>query len=222
MCSVNTLDAVSIDQDIILNCPLTPEIFGLQYPAQRPVSRNNLLYKEGSAYVAQGTYIKVEGVVTDSMCTPIGDAVIKMWQLDSYGNSALCYSDDDASVKRWTRLRNKLQLDENFLGFGYTLTDNLGRFIFYTVLPGAVEQEVPHLNFYVEKPGFNIFRTQMFFPQFDNYSDQNIKMFKLNHSQIKLITARNTLRIEELHYGMMARIYAFNIVMEGTSMYKQY
>ncbi len=90
----------------------------------------------------EGERIRVTGQVLDGEGTPIGDAMIEIWQADSQGRYALPAD---------TRGSNT-----GFKGFGRagTGTDSENRFVFDTVKPGAIgDGQAPHINVIVHMPG---------------------------------------------------------------------
>lgn len=95
-----------------------------------------------------GGCITIEGQVLDGERVAIPDAVIEIWHADSRGRYA----------------------DLSFHGFGRTATDDLGRFRFTTIKPGATpgpggEKQAPHLGVAVLMRGLlkHLF-TRVYFP----------------------------------------------------------
>ena len=87
---------------------------------------------------AEGRHITIEGVVRDGAGAPLPDALIELWQADAsgrYRNPA-----DPANTTA----------DSAFDGFGRVATDDGGRFMFHTVMPGRVpgpdgRLQAPHI-----------------------------------------------------------------------------
>jgi protocatechuate 3,4-dioxygenase, alpha subunit len=88
------------------------------------------LSEPGCAHVATeqatGRHITIEGVVRDGAGAVIPDALIEIWQANAAGRYA---HPDDHQPK---------PLDPNFTGYGRAPTDDEGRFVIETVMPGRV------------------------------------------------------------------------------------
>ena len=85
-----------------------------------------------------GQRIYIRGRVFDGDLQPIPDALLEIWQANSYGKYA---HPDDQQDK---------PLEPGFRGFGRIATDDDGRFHFTTIKPGPVpgrggEEQAPHL-----------------------------------------------------------------------------
>jgi len=77
---------------------------------------------------ARGEHLTIEGQVLDGDAQPVTDALVEIWQADADGQ----YS------------------NPNFRGFGRLPTDREGRFQFFTIKPGAVDdpqsgKQAPHV-----------------------------------------------------------------------------
>ena len=86
-----------------------------------------------------GTIITIHGRILDADRLPVPDAVIEIWQANSFGKYA--HPDDE---------QNK-PLEPGFSGFGRCPTGSDGTFIFRTVKPGPVPSsneipQAPHIN----------------------------------------------------------------------------
>lgn len=115
---------------ILSSCAITPSASpSMSYPgASKLGTSNNLRRNAGSSITAEGSILYVYGTVMDQDCVPVQGAVVEMWQLDSNG---------------------KKNSDPYFAGSGRTITDNMGRYNFVTVYPGASGKNMPKLNFNV-------------------------------------------------------------------------
>ncbi len=85
-----------------------------------------------------GERVTIEGRMVDGDGVPIPDAVIEIWQANSFGKYA--HPED---------LQDK-PLEAGFSGYGRVPTDDSGRFSFTTIKPGAVpgpngKMQAPHL-----------------------------------------------------------------------------
>ena len=104
-----------------------------------------------------GERIKVEGRVLDGAGAVVPDAMIEIWQANSYGrfNHPLD--------------RRDLPLDPEFGGFGRSGTDDDGVYWFETIKPGPVpfdgdQTQAPHLSVTVHARGMlNHAQTRLYF-----------------------------------------------------------
>ncbi len=186
--------------DIILDNPLvdckqTPNISVLEnYPGPDKVGKtNNLRQLTGSGFVAGGINISIKGVVFDTRCQIISDALVEIWQADSngiYGKEA----------------------DKYFAGSGKTYTDNLGEYNFLTIFPGAEDKtKAPYINVRVSHPSFKTINTILFFPKHPkNANDEKYsKIISKGYSEPEA-----TLSGENNFY--------FNIMLPGKTVYREF
>jgi protocatechuate 3,4-dioxygenase alpha subunit len=87
---------------------------------------------------AIGRHITIEGTVRDGAGAVVPDSLIELWQANAAGRYA--HPDDHQSKP----------LDPNFSGYGRAPTDDEGRFLIETVMPGRVPGpddtlQAPHL-----------------------------------------------------------------------------
>ena len=108
-------------------CPLTPpQTEGPFYPIANQLDEDNdLTFVTGRAGKAQGQVIYVVGQVWDRQCRPLKDARVEIWQASAQGRYR--HPGDQG---------NPVPLDQNFQGWGDSLTDKEGRYLFKTVHPG--------------------------------------------------------------------------------------
>jgi protocatechuate 3,4-dioxygenase, alpha subunit len=86
-----------------------------------------------------GTVITISGKILDADSLPVPDALVEVWQANSFGKYA---HPDDYQVK---------PLDPGFTGFGRCPTNSEGGFEFRTIKPGSVPSstgapQAPHIN----------------------------------------------------------------------------
>lgn len=89
--------------------------------------------------VIAGRVIEITGKVVDGDGQPVPDALIEIWQANAAGRYR---SPDDP--------RTDLPLDDDFIGFGRSSTDEAGEYRFRTVLPGRTpgpgnSLQAPHI-----------------------------------------------------------------------------
>jgi protocatechuate 3,4-dioxygenase beta subunit len=109
---------------------------------------------------ALGERIVVAGSVTDQDGRPLADTMLELWQANAAGRYA--HPDDTHDAP----------LDPNFRGAGRVFTDEMGRYQFITIKPGAYPWRnhpnawrPSHVHFSLFGPGFaSRLVTQMYFP----------------------------------------------------------
>ncbi len=83
-----------------------------------------------------GERIRIEGRVFDGTGAPVVDAVIELWQANAAGR-----------YRHPADMREEVEIDPHFTGFGRTGTDGQGQYWFDTVKPGALgDGQAPHVN----------------------------------------------------------------------------
>jgi protocatechuate 3,4-dioxygenase beta subunit len=134
-----------------------PQTEGPFYPV-RPHSDTNwdLTFVEGGRGRAAGDVVLVTGAVTDQDCSPVAGALVEIWQACASGRYD--HPGDDSG----------LELDPHFQYWGRVLSDDQGRYLFKTIIPGDYPagpgwQRPPHIHFKVTKRGFRELTTQMYF-----------------------------------------------------------
>lgn len=147
-----------------------------------------------------GERVTIEGRVVDGDGVPVPDAVIEIWQANSFGKYA--HPED---------LQDK-PLDVGFSGYGRVPTDELGRFSFTTIKPGAVpgpdgKMQAPHLAVSVFMRGLlKRLVTRIYFPD----EAGNAGDFVLN-----LVEASRRGTLIARAVGGRAGVLEWNVVMQG-------
>jgi protocatechuate 3,4-dioxygenase beta subunit len=132
--------------------PTPPQTAGPFYPRSFPAdSDNDLVQITGRAGIATGTITYITGRVLDEADRGVSGAHVEIWQCDA--NGRYHYVDDGRSDR---------PLDENFQGYGQTVTDAAGVYRFRTIRPVPYPGRTPHIHFAVSGPGFQRFVTQMY------------------------------------------------------------
>jgi protocatechuate 3,4-dioxygenase, beta subunit len=133
--------------------PATPaQTAGPFYPLAFPADADNdLVQIAGHSGIAKGTVIYVTGRVLDPAGQPVSGARVEIWQCDANGRYHYVH---DASADR--------PLDENFQGYGQTVTDAAGNYRFRTIRPVPYPGRTPHIHFAVSGRGLPRFTTQMY------------------------------------------------------------
>ena len=156
-----------------------------------------------------GERIKVTGKVMDEYGRPLSNVLIEIWQANSAGRYIHKAEIHDAP------------LDPNFLGAGRMLTDYEGRYMFYTIKPGAYPWgnhynawRPNHIHFSVM--GHHIGQrlvTQMYFPGDPLFEFDPIFQAVPKHAR-ELLIATFDMNITEPEFALA---YEFNIVLNGKS-----
>jgi len=133
--------------------PPTPaQTAGPFYPLMLPAdSDNDLVHIAGRDGTAKGTVAHISGRILDRDGRPISGARVEIWQCDANGHYHYVRDDRSGSPP-----------DENFQGYGQTLTDTSGSYGFRTIRPVPYPGRTPHIHFAVAAPGFPRFITQMY------------------------------------------------------------
>jgi protocatechuate 3,4-dioxygenase beta subunit len=113
---------------------------------------------EGRAHWAKGEVIEVQGRVLDEDGSAITDALVEIWQANTFGRY------------RHERDPNPAPLDPDFQGWGQVLSTAGGAYRFKTIIPGAYPANAdwmrpPHIHFKVTRRGYVELVTQMYFPE---------------------------------------------------------
>ena len=133
--------------------PATPaQTAGPFYPIELPADLDNdLIHIAGREGTAKGTVTYVSGRILDRDGHPISGARVEIWQCDA--NGRYHYVRD---------ARTGPPADENFQGYGQTLSDATGAYHFRTIRPVPYPGRTPHIHFAVSSRGLPRFITQMY------------------------------------------------------------
>lgn len=151
----------------------------------------------------EGERIRIEGRVFDGDGKPVPDAMIEIWQANSYG--------------RYNHPEDKQEkpLDSNFTGFGRAGTDENGIFWFDTIKPGSVPGwgdsiQAPHINVTVFARGMLVhaFTRIYFADEPANGTDPVLSSVKNEARRATLIAGR-----EQQTDGN--KVYRFDIRLQG-------
>ncbi len=199
-------------------CYITPSVYS-DVKIPQMYRSNNLRRRVGYATYASGQFIRIFGTVTDGNCAPVSAATIQIWHTDANGkyknsSTADSYLNDNRLYSkqpdRFETHYSKTKSDENFTGSGTATTDNLGRFTFFTVMPGSVDKKQPAIMFRVLHKNFTTLDTMMYFP--NNNKQPN--------DPDKLLTAKYLGVLNDSGKDDIA--YAFNITLDGENKYLKY
>ena len=134
------------------NCKITPPQSTGPFYKEPSKIFNNDMTNNGKAI---GKRIKVYGKVLNNKCKPISNAVLDIWQANSFGK----YNHEaDLSESR---------KDNEFYGYMRLLSNERGEYSFNTILPGSYKvskdlTRTPHIHFKVMNNKKQL-TTQMYF-----------------------------------------------------------
>jgi len=120
------------------------------YPDKLPLDTDNdLIIVNDATTPAIGEITHLSGRILNENGSPIRNAFVEIWQVDSHG--VYLHSDSSDAERR----------DAGFQGYGRFLTDSKGQYYFRTVKPVPYPGRTPHIHFGVSLNGRRIFTTQM-------------------------------------------------------------
>jgi protocatechuate 3,4-dioxygenase, beta subunit len=133
--------------------PPTPgQTAGPFYPLSIPAdSDNDLVQVAGHDSAAKGTIVYVSGRILDADGRALSGMRVEIWQCDT--NGRYHYVRDN---------RPDTSLDDNFQGYGQTVTDGAGGYWFRTIRPVPYPGRTPHIHFAISGHGSDRFTTQMY------------------------------------------------------------
>jgi len=131
---------------------LTPhQTEGPFYPDHLPLDTDNdLLILNDSLTPAVGTVTYLSGAVLDLSGSPIQNALVEIWQVDSRG------------VYLHSRGGSREKRDSHFQGYGRFLTDSKGKYSFRTLKPSPYSGRTPHIHIAVSSKGKRLLTTQCY------------------------------------------------------------
>ena len=156
----------------------------------------------------EGQRIRIEGHVCDGDGAPVPDAMVEIWQANSYGRYNHPADNRD------------LPLDPAFTGFGRTGTDEDGAFLFETVKPGPVPYsdgrlQAPHINVTVFARGLlNHLVTRLYFPD-DPATAEDPILALVPAERRATVVAQVSNENNRAWEPDGAPVYRFDIVLQG-------
>ena len=169
-----------------------------------PFFHLGMVYLESANFVAEGIpgeRVTIRGKVLDGDGVPVPDAVLEIWQADSFGRYPGEFSPQNSSAER-------------FLGFGRIETDDNGEFRFTTLKPGRVPSpdgslQTPHIVVTLFSRGLlKPLRTRIYFPDEPNDAEDAV---------LRLVppARRSTLMATRSGERGGQNVLVWNIVMQG-------
>lgn len=147
-----------------------------------------------------GDRVTIEGRVLDGDGEPVPDALIEVWQANSYGKYA---HPDDTQGK---------PVEPGFKGFGRIPTDDNGKFQFTTIKPGPVpgpggKHQAPHIVVIVFMRGLlRHLYTRIYFPD----DPANASDFALN-----LVEPERRETLVAKKKGGQSGAFEWNVILQG-------
>jgi len=163
----------------------------------RDDARRNVLVQSETA----GERIRIEGHVYDGDGAPVTDALVEIWQANSYGRYH--HPADQRAVP----------VDPAFAGFGRSGTDETGRYWFETVKPGRVpydgnRAQAPHICVTVFARGLlNHLVTRLYFADERANAEDPVLERVPEHRRATLLAARAVVG------GVV--VYRFDVILQG-------
>jgi len=133
----------------IIRTPMQAE--GPFYPDSLPEDTDNDLVKNGySTIEAGGKILNLMGSLINSDSKPIKGMTVEIWQTDM--NGVYLHMGSFGSKMR----------DDQFQGFGRSITDKNGHFSFRTIIPVEYPGRTPHIHLKLLNESENVLTTQLY------------------------------------------------------------
>jgi protocatechuate 3,4-dioxygenase beta subunit len=130
--------------------PTPAQAEGPFYPRTLPADRDaDLTRVAGRSDGARGTRLYLAGRVTDEAGRPLAGIAVELWQCDSFGRYH--HAGDEGRPR-----------DDNFQGFGISVTDDAGRYAFKTIRPVPYGGRPPHLHVRLARNAVPLLTTQLY------------------------------------------------------------
>ena len=147
MCGTIVLPGVSLGE--IIRTPRQGE--GPFYPDRIPEDTDNDLVKNGHSTIeAGGKILNLSGSLVNRDSKPIKGMTAEIWQTDVNGVYLHTGS-----------FRSKMR-DEQFQGFGRSITDRNGHFFFRTIIPVEYPGRTPHIHLKLWNEREYVLTTQLY------------------------------------------------------------
>ncbi len=134
------------------------------YPVAPIPLDNNLLLSDDFI----GEALLFSGRVLDSAARPVNDTRIEIWQCD--GNSVYRHPKASANTSE----------DPSFRGFGATINDDQGKFIFNTIVPVPYPGRPPHIHVKLKRHDKTLLTTQIYLHGFSGPDERKLTTSKVS------------------------------------------
>lgn len=146
------------------------------YPDRLPLDTDNdLLIINDTITPAIGQVTHLSGRVLNLNGTPIRNAMVEIWQVDSNG------------LYIHTRSGGRGKRDSHFQGYGRFLTGSKGEYYFRTIKPVGYQSRTPHIHVIVKQGDKRLLTTQLY-----------VKGEKRNKNDFLLSRVKNKLARESI------------------------
>ena len=147
MCGAIVLPGVSLGE--LIRTPWQGE--GPFYPDRIPEDTDNDLLKNGNSTIeAGGKILNLSGSLVNRDSKPIKGMTAEIWQTDM--NGVYLHTGSFGSKMR----------DDQFQGFGRSITDKNGHFSFRTIIPVEYPGRTPHIHLKLLNESENVLTTQLY------------------------------------------------------------
>lgn len=132
------------------------------YPHKLPLDTDNdLILINDSLTPAIGQITHLMGRILDSSGSPIGNALVEIWQCDVNGH--------------YIAGKDQRKQDTNFQGYGRFLTSSSGEYYFRTIKPVPYDlRPAAHVHFKIHKGREELLTTQMFIRGFAGNKEDHL------------------------------------------------
>jgi protocatechuate 3,4-dioxygenase beta subunit len=150
------------------------------YPPKLPLDTDNdLLIVNDAITPAVGEVTHLSGKLLDASGSPIRNAVVEIWQVDS---TATYLAERESKTAGF---------DKNFQGFGRFLTGSTGEYYFRTIKPVPYRgRSAPHIHFKIKQKGREPWTTQLYIKGFPGNERDGV------YNQIPGAAARQTVSVD--------------------------
>ena len=196
MCGAIVLPGVSLGE--LIRTPWQGE--GPFYPDRIPEDTDNDLVKNGHSTIeAGGKILNLMGSLVNHDSKPIKGMTAEIWQTDM--NGVYLHTSSFGSKMR----------DDQFQGFGRSITDWNGHFSFRTIIPVEYPGRTPHIHLKIWNERENVLTTQLYIEGHSmNKEDFLFKRMTLAEQKInsmKLIPAQKK---DSTEYMTSVRLIVFS------------
>ena len=147
MCGAIVLPGVSLGE--LIRTPWQGE--GPFYPDRITEDTDNDLVKNGQSTIeAGGKILNLMGSLVNHDSKPIKGMTVEIWQTDM--NGVYLHTGSFGSKMR----------DDQFQGFGRSITDKNGHFSFRTIIPAEYPGRTPHIHLKLLNESENVLTTQLY------------------------------------------------------------
>ena len=196
MCGAIVLPGVSLGE--LIRTPWQGE--GPFYPDRIPEDTDNDLVKNGNSTIeAGGKILNLSGSLVNRDSKPIKGMTAEIWQTDMNGVYLHTGS-----------FRSKMR-DDQFQGFGRSITDRNGHFFFRTIIPVEYPGRTPHIHLKLWNERENVLTTQLYIQGHSlNKEDFLFKRINIAEQKINSMKLLPTQTNDSTEYVTSVRLVVFS------------